>query len=84
MRKTPGASALLKIVKKHTQVAVATEVGVSPSTISRYVAGALSPQHVYREAFERLYSIPVSSWETPKERKLRERTTPPAPVEAAS
>lgn len=94
MRKTPGASALQKVVKKGSQTAIALAVGISPSTVSRYVAGTQSPQQAIREAFERLYKIPASSWETEKERSIRERAqqepvdaTPaeaPAAVEEAS
>jgi len=92
MRKTPGASALQKVVKKGSQTAVALAVGISPSTVSRYVAGTQSPQQAIREAFERLYKIPASSWETEKERSIRERseretatpTEAPAAIEEAS
>ena len=74
MRKTPGASALQKVVNRGSQTAIALAVGLSPSTVSRYVAGTQSPQQAIREAFERLYKIPASSWETEKERRIRDRS----------
>lgn len=83
--KVPGTRLLRKILKTYggalTELEVAQAIGVAQQTVSAYAKRGVRPTQPHvRQALERVYGIPQSSWQTPEERKLAtgRRSMPPS------
>lgn len=48
----------------HTREAIATPIGVAHQTVTMWANGQRLPNREHREALERLFGIPASSWPT--------------------
>ncbi|MBN8609658.1 MAG: helix-turn-helix transcriptional regulator [Deltaproteobacteria bacterium] len=71
---TDGRYRLLSLVQGTTRQSVATQIGVTPATVSRWVSGHLRPAADARRLLEQLFSIPASAWGAPTLRWRRRST----------
>lgn len=73
MSAVPAQEALRKILRpigEYTAYGVAKALSTDPEAVARWSRGDQRPSAHYREALERLYSIPAVDWMTNEERVI--------------
>lgn len=64
-----GILALL-ISPSRTAYRVAKSIGARPDSVYRWLSGKARPEPHFRDALERVFQVPASSWYTSEERAV--------------